>query len=98
MSCSQPTDCGSTDPLSPAGENEIIERALLMQILVLYPVQLTIMELALRMDAGEDFAKNDVVERAVRELTRDGLLGCDCRRIWPTRAALRFDHLLGDGR
>jgi len=97
MSCSQPTDCGSGDPVSPARENEIIERALLTQILVLHPAQLTIMELAMRMDAGEDFAKNDAVERAVRELTRDGLLGCDCRRIWPTRPALRFDHLLGGG-
>jgi hypothetical protein len=54
------------------------------------------LELALKMGAGgEDFAANDAVERAVRELTRDGLLHCDCRRVWPTHTALRFDALLG---
>lgn len=31
----------------------------------------------------------------MRELSRDGLLTCDCRRIAPSRAALRFDELLG---
>ena len=45
--------------------------------------------------ASESFAKKDAVERAVRELSRDGLLACDCQRIWPTRAALRFEELLG---
>lgn len=96
MSFSQPTACGSSDPLSPARENEIIEQAVLTQVLVLHPMPLTILELALRMDAGdENSAQKDIVECAVRELTRDGLLACDCRRIWPTRAALRFDELLG---
>jgi DNA-binding XRE family transcriptional regulator len=45
----------------------------------------TILELSLRVEGdGESFAKKDAVERAVRELIRDGLLACDCRRIWPT--------------
>lgn len=81
---------------SPAREDEIIEAAVLTQVIALHPAQLTILELALRMEGDcEDFAARDAVERAVRELTRDGLLHCDCRRIWPTRAALRFDALLG---
>ncbi|HEX9966346.1 MAG TPA: hypothetical protein VGB06_00220 [Solirubrobacterales bacterium] len=77
--------------------DEIMERAILAEILVLHPTQLTILELAARMDAGDDFARHDAVERAIRELTRDGLLHCDCRRIWPSRAALRFDELLASG-
>lgn len=81
---------------SPAQEDEIIERSILTQVLVLHPAQPSILELALRMDRDwQDFAQKDAVERAVRELSRDGLLACDCRRIWPSRAALRFEQLLG---
>jgi hypothetical protein len=87
---------GSPDLASRARQDAIIEQAVLTQVLVLHPAQFTILELATKMEADcEDFAKKDAVERAVRELTRDGLLHCDCRRIWPTRAALRFDALLG---
>jgi hypothetical protein len=81
--------------LSPAREDEIIERAILTEALVLHPDKLTILELALRVDGDDDFAKKDAVERAVRELSRDGLLVCDCRRISLSRAAIRFDELLG---
>jgi hypothetical protein len=81
---------------SPARKDEIIEAAVLTQVIALHPAQLTILELALRMEGEcEDFAARDAVARAVRELSRDGLLHCDCRRIWPSRAALRFDALLG---
>ena len=80
----------------PAQEDEIIERALLTQALVLHPAQLSILELALRLERDwQDFAEQDAVERAVRELSRDGLLSCDCRRIAPSRAALRFEELIG---
>ncbi len=80
----------------PAQEDEIIERALLTQALVLHPTQLSILELALRLERDcQDFAEQDAVERAVRELSRDGLLSCDCRRIAPSRAALRFEELIG---
>ena len=65
-----------------AQEDEIIERSVLTQ--------------ALRLERDwQDFAQKDAVERAVRELSRDGLLACDCRRISPSRAALRFEELLG---
>lgn len=80
---------------SSSKQDEVIERAILTEVLVLHPDRLTILELALRLDGDDDFAKKDAVERAVRELSRDGLLACDCRRIWPTRAALRFDELVG---
>jgi len=79
--------------LAPAQEDEITERSILTQVLVLHPAQLTILELALRVEA-DGTAAHDAVERAVRELSRDGLLSCDCRRIAPSRAAVRFDELL----
>lgn len=81
--------------LAPAHEDEIMERSVLTQVLVLYPAQLTILELALRVEADSQDAGQDAVERAVRELSRDGLLTCDCRRIAPSRAAVRFEELVG---
>jgi hypothetical protein len=96
MAKTDPTDRGSFDPPSPARQDQIVEGAVLTLILALHPAQLTIPELVIQMDAdGEDFARKDAVERAVRELTRDGLLHCDGQRLWPTHAALRFDALLG---
>lgn len=82
--------------LAPTQEDQIIERALLTQALVLHPTCLSILELALRLERDwQDFADKDAVERAVRELSRDGLLVCDCRRISPSRSALRFEELIG---
>lgn len=80
--------------LTPAQEDEIMERSILTQVLVLHPAQLTILELALRVESDRE-AGQDAVERAVRELSCDGLVTCDCRRIAPSRAALRFEELLG---
>jgi hypothetical protein len=95
MATTDPRGQASSDPVSLDKQDEILERAVLTEVLVLHPAALAILELALRMDAScEDFARKDAVERAVRELTRDGLIHCDCRRIWPTRAAIRFNDLL----
>jgi hypothetical protein len=96
MARDNPMDRGAADAISPAKQDEITERAVLTQILFLHPSRLTILELSLQIEGdSESFAKKDTIERAVRELSRDGLLACDCRRIWPTRAALRFEELLG---
>jgi hypothetical protein len=81
--------------LSPAQEDEIMQRSILTQVLVLHPAQLTILELALLVEADCQASEQDAVERAVRELSRDGLLSCDCRRIAPSRAAIRFEELVG---
>jgi hypothetical protein len=81
--------------LAPAQEDEIMQRAVLTQVLFLHPAQLTILELALRVESDLRDCEQDAVERAVRELSRDGLLFCDCRRIAPSRACVRFDELLG---
>jgi hypothetical protein len=82
-------------PLAPAQEDEIMERSILTQVLFLHPAQLTILELALRVETELRSCEQDAVERAVRDLTRDGLITCDCRRLAPSRAAVRFDELLG---
>ncbi len=80
---------------TPAQEDEIMQRSVLTQVLVLHPAQLTILELALRVETDLRSCEQDAVERAIRELSRDGLLSCDCRRLAPSRAAVRFDELLG---
>jgi hypothetical protein len=81
--------------LTPAQEDEIVERSVLTEVLVLHPAQLTILELALRVETCRQGCERDAIERAVRELARDGLITCDCRRLAPSRAAVRFDELLG---
>ena len=80
---------------TPAQEDQIMERSVLTQVLLLHPAQLSILELALRVETDLRSCEQDAVERAVRELSRDGLLSCDCRRLAPSRAAVRFDELLG---
>jgi hypothetical protein len=80
---------------TPAQEDEIMQRSVLTQVLVLHPAQLTILELSLRVESDLGDRDQDSVERAVRELSRDGLITCDCRRLAPSRAAVRFDELLG---
>lgn len=82
--------------LTTAQEDEIMQRSILTQVLVLHPAQLTILELSLRVESDLRDCEQDAVERAVRELSRDGLVLCDCcRRISPSRAAVRFEELLG---
>lgn len=82
--------------LSPAEHDRRVEGLVLTQTLVLHPTQLSILELARQLDVEpEDFKENDAVERAVRELTRVGLLHCNGRLIAPTLAALRADALIG---
>lgn len=82
---------------SPAEQDANIERLVLTQVLVHHPVQLSIIELMRQVDMDPDeFAEMDSVERAVRELTNDGLLhAINSRLVAPTKAALRFDALLG---
>lgn len=60
--------------LTTGHEDEIMERSVLTQVLFLHPAQLTILELALRVETDLRSCEQDTVERAVRELNRDGLL------------------------
>lgn len=81
---------------NPVEEDASIEATVLRQLLALHPVQLTLGELV-REIAGESgtFALKDGVERAVRELAAAGLAHRSGDVVLPSRAALRFDELLG---
>jgi len=81
--------------LAPAQEDQIMERSVLTEVLLLHPAQMTVLELALRVAPDQRSCERDAIERAVRDLARDGLILCDCRRLSPSRAAVRFDELLG---
>jgi hypothetical protein len=84
------------DIRTPAEDDAAVEAALLMQLLALHPTQVTIGELMREIGAGsEDFARRDAAERAVRDLAAAGLLHRNDDLVVPSRAALRFDELLG---
>lgn len=77
-------------------EDRAEESAVLQHVLAFHPVALTIEELVRELDPGRDsFSHRDAVERAVRDLAGVGLLHQSESLVLPTRAALRFDELLG---
>lgn len=81
--------------LSPAGEDEAVQLALLTEVLSLHPAQLTVSELAREMsETPEDPGERDDVEQAVRDLAAAGLLHRNGAFVLPTRAALRFEELV----
>lgn len=86
------------DDIRSAGAEDLaIESAVLQHVLALHPATLTREEIALEL-SGEDesFAERDAVERAVRDLAGAGLLHVSDSLVLPSRAALRFDQLLGE--
>jgi hypothetical protein len=77
-------------------EDRAQESAVLQHVLALHPTALTIEELVRELDPDrESFSRHDAVERAVRDLAGAGLLRQSESLVLPTRAALRFDELLG---
>jgi hypothetical protein len=77
-------------------EDRAQESAVLQHVLALHPTAITIEELVRELDPDRDsFAQRDAVERAVRDLAGSGLLHEGESLVRPTRAALRFDELLG---
>lgn len=84
------------DIRTPAREDAAAEAAVLRQLLALHPVQITFEELLREIAVEpEDFVQRDAVERAVRDLAAAGLLHRCEDFVLPSRAALRFDELLG---
>jgi hypothetical protein len=76
-------------------EDEVLESAVLRQLLDLHPTRLTLAELKRELGGNRTgFAERDAVERAVRELTAAGLLHGGGEFVVPTRAALRCSELL----
>jgi hypothetical protein len=80
----------------PSEEDAVIETAVLQQLLFLHPAQLSLEELLRELAGGEGgFGERDAVERAVRDLAAAGLLQRSGELLAPSRAARRFDQLLG---
>ncbi len=87
----------SDDIRSTRAEDRAIESAVLQHVLALHPTAVTVEELVREIAGGEDaFGERDAVERAVRDLDGTGLLHSSETFVLPTRAALRFDELLGE--
>jgi hypothetical protein len=87
---------GVSETRTPDADDARAEAAVLRQLLALHPVQLTLEELVREVSGDpDDFAANDAVERAVRELIAAGLVHRSGDVVLPSRAALRFDELLG---
>ena len=83
------------DKRGAGGEDDGVEAAVLRQLLLLHPTQMTLEELVVDVAADpESFAERDAVERAVRDLARAGLVHRSGEFAVPSRAALRFDELL----
>lgn len=80
----------------PSEEDRAVESAVLELVLALHPARLTGPELVREL-AGEepDFGERDAAERAARDLSGAGLLHNRDGFLTPTRAALRFQELLG---
>jgi hypothetical protein len=78
-------------------EDRANESAVLQHVLALHPTAITLEELVRELGPGADaFSQRDAVERAVRDLTGSGLLHRSESLVLPSRAALRFDELLGE--
>jgi hypothetical protein len=78
-------------------EDRMTESAVLQHVLALHPSPIAIDDLAREIGAGEEsFDQRDAVERAVRDLAAVGLLHRSDSIVMPSRAALRFDELLGE--
>lgn len=78
-------------------EDRAFEAAVLQQVLALHPTPVTLAELVDEMAGeSEDFGQRDAVERAVRDLAGCGLLHRSEALVLPSRAAIRFDELLGE--
>lgn len=84
------------DIAATAGDDASVEAAVLRQLLLLHPAQVTVEELVREVAADpESFAERDAIERAVRDLARGGLVHRSGEFAIPSRAALRFAELLG---
>jgi hypothetical protein len=84
------------DKQGAGGEDAAVEATVLRQLLLIHPAQVTVEELIVDVAFDPDaFAERDAIERAVRELARAGLLHRNGEFAIPSRAALRFDELLG---
>lgn len=78
-------------------EDRVFEATVLQQVLAIHPSPVTLSELVDEIAGkGCDFAQRDAVERATHQLAGCGLLHRSEALVLPSRAAIRFDELMGD--
>lgn len=84
--------------LAPHEKDDRDQQAIMSLVISEHPIQLTMPELVRQMVAPDArFIETDAIDRGVRDLVGIGLLHRSGDTIRPTRAALRFDHLLFNG-
>ena len=89
---------GSSDCPTNEAQDLRDQSSVLIHVLTLYPTHLRLSELIQEVSAGvADFAQRDAIKRAVRDLVGVGLLFRSDGLVLPTRAALRFNEILGEG-
>jgi len=81
---------------SNAAEDRRDEGAVLRHVIEVHPATLLLSDLIRELGEPDDFAKRDGIERAVRELTKGGLLFRCEATVLPTRAALLAYELLAE--
>jgi len=92
--CHPTTDCAKRDLSDWIAQDIKDQRVVLGFVLDEHPDQLTIPELCRALYAHPgDFASDDAVERAIRDLDGAGHLYCEGGVVRPTRAALCFARL-----
>lgn len=91
-----PKGAGNENVPPTAAEDIRDQGIVLIHVLAVHPTNLIVPELVREITAGaSEFAESDRMERAVRDLTGLGLLRCPGGVVMPTRAAIRFNELLG---
>jgi hypothetical protein len=94
MADDNPTGAGAAERLTTADQDDRDQAAVLREVLYIYPEVLTFEELARELTFASDaFGQLDRVERAVRDLTRVGLLHQVGPLVLPTRTATAFNRL-----
>jgi hypothetical protein len=94
----KPKGAGDDDRASTAAQDLHDQGVVLIHVLTIYPTHLRLLELIREITAGSaDFDEGDRIERAVRELIGVGLLFRCEGVVLPTRPALRFNEILGEG-
>jgi hypothetical protein len=82
---------------SPVYDPELVEHAVLLEVIELHPARLTVAELSLRIVTDpEDRMEVETITHAIRDLRRSGLLRyrSDDQVVEPTHAALQAHALL----
>ena len=94
MADENPTHCAERDLCDYLDQDARDQHVVLAFVLDEHPATLTIPEVCRALYAHPgDFASNDAVERAIRDLDGAGLLSCEGGVVRPTRAALCFARL-----